>query len=394
MSQLNDAAPASGPKGNAGAQAGGVLGPREKRAPEKRKNLRQELPSCTHCGEENIPKQRAHLHVKSQGFDFPRCVSKKTPKPKPVKGRSGPPVGRTHSVTVQQLARQVENYHCTEAYTKAVNKGFKTIGAIDKFNEFVHENKDKIDPSAITVCGECGQADIYICKCQIPTESHTVELDEIDLDEGVVFVVRSQPWAHTRFVRSAITSVKNWWEPKFDANRINNPSAGYAVEQTNHILDVDMFNYMKAEASTSYLIDGKYDRQAKLAHMKKLGKQYWDKVKMPLSERITSARTNQLIATAARATDEIDTEMLQQELNPMGGGYFWAKMLGFGQLVTRVITILLLSIFLLWSIGALPSATLFHWLLHNLETLSWGTSLLGSMEVFVSLVAMILNQFA
>jgi len=240
-------------------------------------------------------------------------VSKGVQRPK---GSGGSPKfgqARAEKFSFSRLADQVESYHLTEAYNTARKAGVKDEESRQRFNRFVRDNIRKIDPSVAVVCMEdgCGKADLYLCK-------HCIVNRGVEAVEEGGFIV---PTGQNNFTwRTMIADgIRSWFAwPKFEMEVVNNHNlAGFTNDQLGDSdIITECYNYVKMNQHTTYVIAGKFDREAKLAHSKKLATQWLDVAKVPLDARTETRFVNIWWHTVQRVSDQAEVDMLVAYTDP------------------------------------------------------------------------------
>lgn len=214
----------------------------------------------------------------------------------------------------QSIAREINTYKLTKVYRDALSKTFATKAALDAFNTWATKNTDQIDPSAIVVCCECGQAEVTLCDCWITAAPNAVPAPT----PGVVLAIPSGP-ANIRWRFGWVDQVRRMFAwPSYNPDTPVNHQIGWlsnSALQEGDLLVPEMLAYIRLHQNTSYKIDGVFDRGAKLAHSKKLAIRYLDEQKVPLGERSSSRFIACLHHTIQKAADNEDDDFLLRQNN-------------------------------------------------------------------------------
>lgn len=249
-----------------------------------------------------------------------RCSRDLTPPPretnqggksKGIDSKRTPPPGQARADSKKFIEQEVENYHRTEWYSKAVRAGFKTAGALKRFNETVVAFQNQIDPLQVPVCMECGNSDVELCEHFVVAAKVAV-----DVEEDALVIVPAVNMKHRFQWVNKFRRMFTW--PSFDSTLVQNHNlAGFDNEQiTDAYIWPELFSYIRLGFNTTYVIQGVHDRAAKLAHAKKLGVRFLDETKVGLADRNRPEFVNRFVHTVQRACDQRDDEMLLKETNP------------------------------------------------------------------------------
>lgn len=236
------------------------------------------------------------------------------PKPKNGKLAAGSQQHNKRQDIAKSIAREINTYKFTRVYRDALSKTFATKAALDAFNTWASKNTDHIDPSAIVVCCDCGHAEITLCDCWITAAPNAVPAPT----PGVVLAIPSGP-ANIRWRFGWVDQVRRMFAwPSYNPDAPVNHQIGWlsnSALQEGDLLVPEMLAYIRLNQNTSYKIDGVFDRNAKLAHSKKLALRYLDEMKVPLGERTSSRFIACLHHTIQKAADNEDDDFLLQTNN-------------------------------------------------------------------------------
>lgn len=207
------------------------------------------------------------------------------------------------------IRQAVNRYHATNAYNEGKKGLFQDMAALNRFNAWVAANLADIDPSAQTVCHECGDAALRLC-------AHKVA-QPMPVQAPAVVAARARHHGWRLFgLRELIT--KAFLKPVFDTH----DTADEALHgMSNDFLDHDaliipeLFSYCVTHQQTNYLVNGKFQRELKLAHTHRLAERWVveNKQQDQVKDLHYSAR---LRFTVQRATDSMQNNMLYKERIP------------------------------------------------------------------------------
>lgn len=213
------------------------------------------------------------------------------------------------------IAQEQQRYSRTEWYGKAIKAGFKNRAALDRFNQTVFDCLADIDALKAPVCMECGRSELVLCEHFVV--GHGVEV----ADDDAVMIPAA---IHMRFRFDFVNKVRRMFTwPRFDSDAVVNHNInGFDnADLPDDYTDADLLAYIRLNMNTSYVINGSYDRAARLAHAKKIALRFLDEKKIPLAQRSTVVFVNRLMHTVQRSVDQQDDDMLLRESNPVHN--FW-----------------------------------------------------------------------
>jgi len=223
----------------------------------------------------------------------------------PRKERGGEKHARNRQISVE-----TNNYHLTEAYRRAVGSGFKSQGALERFNQWVTANAGSIDPQYVVVCGHCGGADLVLCEHFVNQKSENKEQDG-------ALVIQAPIRTHHFWTFQLIDGIKKMlvW-PKFDFDSQNNKYLGgfenCDIDDENII--PDLYNHIKVRMQTSYQVNGKEDRALRLAHCQRIMHKWVESKKMNLDN--DTVLTNRAMFTVQRVCDNAENQVLYAATDP------------------------------------------------------------------------------
>lgn len=198
----------------------------------------------------------------------------------------------------------------SKVYDAAVKQGFKNRAALDLFNVWVRANLADISPDKLTVCMDCGEANLALCEHFIRAAS-PVEVVEDHL------LIPNGKAAYT-FTWSFIGRIRHMFAmPKFDFSVQNNHNLGgfdNSMIGDENIIS-SLYNYLKINKDVSYRMNGVDKRDVRMAHMRKLSHRWLAEIKInPTS--LDTTQVNSIILTCQRVCDEAESDMLQSYNNP------------------------------------------------------------------------------
>jgi hypothetical protein len=192
-------------------------------------------------------------------------------------------------------------------------KTFKTKEALSKFNSWAETNSDHIDPASYIVCGDCGHCDLKLCECMVTNAPTSVQIST-DSVFAIPTGKLNVKWTH-QWVKS-VRRMFAWpnYNPELPINHhlsaLNN-----SLLPEGDMLIPDMLAYIRLHQNTSYMLNGVFDRDAKLAHSKKLALRFLDECKVKHSDRNAAGFVARMHYTVQKATDSGDDEFLFAKCN-------------------------------------------------------------------------------
>lgn len=206
------------------------------------------------------------------------------------------------------IARELNVYRFTKMYKEAVSKTFLNKAALDQFNKWALDNDDQIDPAAYPVCHECGNCSLKQCDCLI-----TGALNAVNTVPGAALVI-PRGAANIKWRFAWVDQIKRMfiW-PTFNPDADLNHNIGWLSSNQmpeDALLVPSLLAYIRQHQNTSYKINGVLDRNAKLAHSKKLALRYFDEQKVPMGERTEARFVNCMHFTVQKACDSVDDDFL------------------------------------------------------------------------------------
>lgn len=261
--------------------------------------------------------------------------------PKPQQAGAPAKAGGKVQDFKKKITKDLNVYTRSKWYTSAVEKGFKNKPALDKFNAHVAAVQGEIDPSAAPVCENCGSCDILLCDCFITGKGVEIVDDAVAIPNSVA----SMTWRFTWVERI----LRMFTMPKFDSTvPINHNIDGFSNTQLGDaLLWPELLAYIRLNQNVSYVINGKYDRLAKVTHSKKLANKFLDEHKIPLKDRNNASFVNRIHSTVQKAADQDDDAMIlahqneQHNLNPWGPlAHVWRNSLKYSILAATMYPLL------------------------------------------------------
>jgi hypothetical protein len=230
------------------------------------------------------------------------------------RGRGNPPHNNRERSHHAEIAAGINTYRSTKWYRAALEKGFRTKIALDKFNLIALEKGDEIDPNAVPVCMNCGPMENppALCDCYI-VQSVTAVLEEGDallIPQGTANVNWRLDWVN------GIKRMFTW--PKFDTAANINHYMGWMSNSSlpeEQLLWPELLAFIRLKQNASYKVNGVDDRAARLAHSKKLSELFMNQQKVPLTMQLEPAFVNRVLFTVQKATDQPDSNFLLAENN-------------------------------------------------------------------------------
>lgn len=211
---------------------------------------------------------------------------------------------------VHNLAREVQSFHCTETYTRAVAKGFSNHAALAKFNQWIENKSAFIDPKSMVVCGQCGSADLVLCEHFVTGSTDNTEVDgQLTINAPL----RTQFFYSFQIV-DGLKKMLLW--PTFDFAQQNNRLLGGFSNSdiTDENVVPELYNFVKLRMQTSYKVNGKEDRALRLAHCSRLGMKWVEAKKLNLD--CDTTLTNRVMFTVQRVCDNAENKVLYEETDP------------------------------------------------------------------------------
>lgn len=219
----------------------------------------------------------------------------------------------------EHIKEATHSYRMTELYRNAASKGFKTQKALETFNAWVATVKDQIDPAALVFCEGCSQVcdNLTLCPCFVLPAPDNAEI----VDNALHVPVGPTKF---RWTFQFWNGVKQWFaRPSVDLTAYEQPFAGgfSNSELDSSVLEKDLFAYLVLRGKSDYLINGSYDRRAKLSHMTRLADQWCVEKKIRHSD-FSMESVHRFRHTIQRATDEPMADMLSARTDPVKNK-FW-----------------------------------------------------------------------
>lgn len=273
-------------------------------------------------------------------------AGKGTSNPKTRKGNGKAPCeisGKSKVSRQDQIQSGLNIYRSTKWYREAVVKGFKNKTALDRFNAHVETLSDEIDPTAYPVCTDCGHSDLRLCDCMLvvsPTAVH-VEGDALIIPSGSVNTIWRFDWVdrvRRMFIR-----------PHFNIDTDINHNIGWLSNtqlSEDDYLWPEMLSFIRLRMNVTYVINGRDDRMARLAHCNKLALLFLDTMKIKTKEQLNPAMVNRVLYTVKKACDQVDNQFLHAESNEDHSIFRavpWASVLKWGLIAGAITSPILVS---------------------------------------------------
>ena len=305
-----------------------------------------------------------------EGEEVPMLIGGKTSKrsaavklmeignPQTKSGRGKAPLNKGKVSRQDPVHEGLNVYRQTKWYRDAVTKGFKNQTALDRFNATVETMADEIDPSAIPVCTDCGRSDLTLCNCLIvASTTAVVEQDgALVIPTGAVNTIWRFDWVN-RVKRMFI-------RPHFDANAPINHNIGWLTNNQlseSELLWPELLCFIRQRQNVTYMVNGKDDRMARLAHSNKLAQLFLDVMKIKVIDQLQPAMLNRVQYTVKKACDQVDSAFLMQNTNEdhsLFRAVPWARLsrvaliaiaLASPTLLPRLASVSMKAIFAVWS---------------------------------------------
>lgn len=206
-----------------------------------------------------------------------------------------------------RIAAGINEFKATKWYTLGISKGFASKAALDRFNQAVQARGAGVDPNAAPVCTHCGASDLVLCDCFIVAAPNAVQLvdDALVLPAGDANVKYDFRWV------GGLRRLFTW--PKYNSALPINHDIGWMSNSQlpeEGMLWEDMAAYLRMHMNTSYMLNGAFDRKAKLSHAKKLALRFLDEFKITKTQRLEPKLVASMLFTVQRMTDQVDDDFL------------------------------------------------------------------------------------
>lgn len=214
-----------------------------------------------------------------------------------------------------QVDVALDGYRATAWFLEACKNGFKNDIARLKFNKIALGYRDQIDPAQLPVCQECGESNVELCEHYVVAGPNVAAVEE----ENDAMLIPAARGFNIRWRFAWVDRVRRMFTwPRFDSKAlVNHDNMGFDPAQIpDDEVWPEMLCYIRMHLNTSYKIDGKFDRQAKLAHCNKLAIRYLTDRKIKISDCLKPQIVNAVKLTVARACDQRDDQTLLKECDP------------------------------------------------------------------------------
>lgn len=245
------------------------------------------------------------------------------------------------------IAAGLRTYKYTNQYKQACATKFHSVTQLAKMNEWISQHEDDIEPEAARFCPECGDVNLLLCH-------HNLAVESVCEIEPPVENLRT------------VYRTNSWWpftKSKFDFDKQNQRTLrGFKNSDIGDVMIIKQcYNYVTANMQTSYVYNGKYDRNLCLAHCQRLAMR-WVELDSAGKERLMSDTTykNRIMFTIQRACDNAENGILYAFTDPLQDfGLAWYLKSFLSWLVTsqliRILVGLLMLLYVL-SVYAEPVA--------------------------------------
>lgn len=284
----------------------------------------------------------------------------------------------------KRIVEDVRNYNKTNQYIKARDSFYANKAALDRINLWIEDNRDHIDPVEQAFCAECGDVELHLC------EHRLVKVPDVIPPAAPV-----QPPAPINWRLDLSKTFSDMWRwPTFDFNRQNNQ---YLSGFDNSLIGdgmllQDLYNYVTVNMQTSYMVNGRVDRQLRLAHCHRLAHRWAEAYKKKDLLVTDTVFKNRFLFTVQRAADNAENTMLFAETSPYANfGLAWCP----GSPVLKWLLFMILSAavlklgYMLWvvTLPLLTELVIGHYT--STIRLVLYTFLYGSVHLFQSMMALI-----
>jgi hypothetical protein len=265
--------------------------------------------ASTQKADRKARRRRGRGHTPNQGAKSPQQPS-------------GNGIGSPKDGQARQIAKDLNVYKYTKLYNEAVHKGFKTDAALQKFNAWVTDHIDDIDPREQVACNKCGGVDYLLCKCFITCEPTSVDIvdDAIVIPAGRNIIDIKYTWFGQLWRRV----IRGYDKSQLDYTVVNNHNINEVAtllkkpklqKQVDENIIVPLYNYLRVNQHTSYDLSGVDNRAARLAHCHKLALRWvtLNKLDDNLSETLF---VNQMMITVQRAADQVENRTIYGAIDP------------------------------------------------------------------------------
>jgi len=213
------------------------------------------------------------------------------------------------------IDRGVNEHRLDRAYQTAVATGFRTAGALARFNEWAAANAAQINPASIPICVECGNAAIELCQHFVHEAAPAVEADV-----PVLGIVGRAEFANRWLWQTWVDGVRRaFYAPRFNLNVVNNHQIRGVFrdfdtsELTDDLICEELYSHIRTEMHVHYRVNGREDRDLRLEHCRKLARRWCEKKKIAVE---TAFSANIFVLTVQRACDQYENTALYAPQNP------------------------------------------------------------------------------
>jgi hypothetical protein len=243
------------------------------------------------------------------------------------------------------IDREIKTYEITQAYLRGRDLIYDDSLALARFNAWAIENTSRIDPAEQRVCKRCGHVGFVLCL-------HSVSDDRLD-DATTVMAADVVPAGQRHHgwslkIRETISRAFVW--PGFDTHSPDDDRlGGMTNDHLKDLVIVELFAYICLHQQTSYKVNGRDDRDLRLAHSHRLAERW---LVTSGNERLAESDLHYSVRvrhTVQRAADNEQNNMLYARRNPIWNfGLAWLPS-SFGALVL-FLALLAIVIFVAYSL--------------------------------------------
>lgn len=224
------------------------------------------------------------------------------------KGAAAGPSGK-HAA--HAIKREVAGFKCTALYLRGRDQVYPDAAALARFNTWVLNNKEHINPSEQRVCVKCGHVDFTLCAHSVVEEVEQEVAEEVQI---VPRQLRHHEWSFRPVL--ALKQAFRW--PGFDTHSMSDDRLhGFS----NHHLPDDLiipelFSYLTLNMQTSYLVNGVEDRALRLSHVHRLAQKWVISRNLEKAAEADQHYCVRIKLTVQRACDNAQNKMLYGERDP------------------------------------------------------------------------------
>lgn len=234
------------------------------------------------------------------------------------------------------LQHDVTMSNVTRVYLRSRDLEFPDADSLARFNAWVERHERELDPAEQRVCMQCGHVGFQLCAHSI----RAVAVLQADPDPVIVpdrlrhFTWRFQPI-------KALREGFSW--PRFDTHSMSDANLhGFSNNMLSDDLIVPaLFSYLTMNMQTSYVVNGKDDRELRLAHVHRLAQKWIIARDRELDIEDDHHFSVRVRFTIQRATDNMQNTMLYGYRSPARNfGLAWLPGSRVSQILLVVVALL------------------------------------------------------